>query len=329
MSFLIIENSYLLLTATGVMNWFVGFLTTFAIFAIMALALNTQWGFTGIFNFGVVSFFMVGAYTSALFTIGPPGEYENYIMGFELPILFGWFAAMITSGIVALLIGLPTLRLQRDFLAIATIGIAAILRAVALSTEGFVNRARGMNGIPRMLGDVVSGPDYKWVLLAITLITLIIVYVLVEKLTASPWGRVLRSIRENEETTKSVGKDTVNYRMQAFVLGAMIMGLGGAIWAHRMTSIDPEAFNDLFGTFLIWTMVMVGGNGSNKGAVMGAFLCCSFWFGFPLIQESLPDILGNKVFQLREISIGVLIILFLLYKPNGVIPEKPKISRHL
>ena len=74
---------------------------------------------------------------------------------------------------------------------------------------------------------------------------------------------------------------------------------------------------------------MVGGNGNNKGAVMGAFLCCTFWFGFPLIQETLPDFLGNKVFQLREMSIGILIILFLLFKPNGVIPEKPKISRHL
>ena len=232
-------------------NWTVGFLTTVGIFAIVALALNVQWGYTGVFNFGIVAFFMVGAYTSAILTLDRPGAFEDYVGGFSLPVPIGWLAAMGAAGVLALLIGLPTLRLRRDFLAIATIGVAAILRSVANSIEGLVNRGRGLNGIPRFLDEIATGEDYRWVLLGIVLVMLALVYLLVRRATGSPWGRVLRAIRENEDTAKAAGKDTVNFRMQSFVLGGMIMGPGwrdlGAPYRHHRPQLLQRPLRHLPG----------------------------------------------------------------------------------
>ena len=317
------------MTFTGGVNWTVGFLTTVAIFGILALALNLQWGYTGVFNFGIVAFFMTGAYASALITLDSPGSFEAYVGGFGLPVPIGWLGGTAAAGVLALIVGLPTLRLRRDFLAITTIGIAAILRSIANSADGFVNRGRGLNGIPRFLDELTSGQDYRWVLLGITLVMLAAVYLLVWSATTSPWGRVLRAIRDNEETAQAAGKDTVNFRMQSFVLGGMIMGLAGAIWAHRVGTIAPDSFKDLFGTFLVWTMVTVGGSGNNRGVVLGALVVGFFWFGTPLIQGDLPSFLGNRVFMLRQFMIGLLVVVFLLLRPQGILREQPLVSRYL
>jgi len=318
-----------LVTLAGMTNWSVGFVTTIAIFGIVVLAMNVQWGYTGILNFGVVAFFMVGAYTSALLTLPPATGFSDYILGLELPILVGWAGGAVAGGVLALLVGLPTLRLRLDFLAIATIGVAAILRTVASSADNLVNRGRGMNGLPRLFNDLVDGSDYKWVLMGTTLITLALVYLLVRAVTASPWGRVLRAIRDNEATAQAAGKPTVRYRMQAFVLGGAIMGLAGAVYAHRVGSISPEAFSDLFGTFLPWTMLIVGGAGNNRGAVLGALVVGFFWFGTPLIQEDLPGSLGNQVFVWRQFAIGLLVVVFILWLPKGLLAEEPRVSRFL
>lgn len=318
-----------LVTLPGMINWSVGFITTVAIFAIVVLALNVQWGYTGILNFGVVAFFMVGAYTSALLTLAPAAGFNDYILGLELPVLVGWAGAALAGGVLALLVGLPTLRLRLDFLAIATIGIAAILRTVAASSDNLVNRGRGLNGVPRLFDDFVARGDYKWVLALIAVTTLIAVYALVRAATASPWGRVLRSIRDNEATAQAAGKPTVRYRLQAFVLGGAIMGLAGAVYAHRIGSIAPESFSDLFGTFLPYTMLIVGGAGNNRGAVVGALVVGFFWFGTPLIQGSLPAALGSQVFVWRQFAIGLLVVAFILWLPRGLVAEEPRVSRFL
>ena len=318
----------LLITFSGSINWTVGFLTTAAIFAIVALALNVQWGYTGTINFGVVSFFGIGAYVSALLTLDPPGQFESYVGGLELPIPVGWIGGALAGGLLALVVGLPTLRLRDDFLAIATIGIATILRSIANTQEGLVNRARGLNGVPRPLQEFArdTGIDYDLVLLVITGLVLLAVFLVVRGATASPWGRVLRAIRENEATAQSVGKMTTSYRIQSFVLGGVLMGLAGAIWAHRIGTIAPDSFDNLT-TFLVWTMVMVGGSGNNRGVMLGALIVGFVWFGLPLIQEELPDVLGTRVFMLRRIAIGLLIVGFILARPQGLLGEEARVSR--
>lgn len=318
-----------LVTASGMVNWTAGFLTTVAIFGIVVIGLNVQWGYTGILNFGVVAFFMVGAYTSALLTLGPAPEFSDYMLGLELPIVVGWAAAAFMGGLLALLIGLPTLRLRLDFLAIATIGIAAILRTIASSADHFVNRSRGLNGIPGLFADEVSRGSYKWVLLGITLLMLLLVYLLVRAATQAPWGRVLRAIRDNEATAQASGKATVQHRLQAFVLGGAIIAFGGALFAHRIGSIAPEAFSDLFGTFLPYTMLIVGGSGNHKGAILGALVVGFFWFGTPLMQESLPSAIGSNVFVWRQFAIGLLVVVFVLWLPKGLIAEEARVSRFL
>lgn len=318
-----------LVTFQGAVNWTVGFITTVAIFGIVVLGLNLQWGYTGILNFGVVAFFMVGAYTSALLTLGPAEGFSAYILGLELPVVVGWIAAAAAGGVLALLIGLPTLRLRLDFLAIATIGVAEILRTFARSGEGFVNRTEGLNGIPRLLGDAVAREDYKWVLLVMAVSMLLLVYLLVRAATESPWGRVLRAIRDNEATAQAAGKRTVVYRLQAFVLGGAIIAFAGALYAHRIGAISPPGFSDLFGTFLPYTMLIVGGAGNHRGVMLGALVVGFFWFGTPLVQESLPDAIGTDVFIWRQFLIGLLVVVFILWLPKGLIPEESRVSRFL
>lgn len=318
-----------LISMQGFTNWSAGFLTTVAIFAVVVIGLNVQWGYAGILNFGVVAFFMVGAYTSALLTLAPPPQFSDYILGLEMPIIVGWAAAALMGGLLALLVGLPTLRLRLDFLAIATIGIAAILRTVASSADGFVNRGRGLNGIPGLFAGSVSASDYKWVLLATSLVILLLIFLLVRAVTQSPWGRVLRAIRDNEATAQAAGKATVAYRLQAFVVGGAIIAFGGALYAHRVGSIGPEAFSDLFGTFLPYTMLIVGGAGNHRGAVIGALAVGFFWFGTPLIQESLPRAIGTNIFVWRQFAIGLLIVVFVLWLPRGLIAEEARVSRFL
>ncbi len=318
-----------LVTFQGAVNWSVGFITTVAIFGIVVLGLNVQWGYTGILNFGVVAFFMIGAYTSALLTLAPSEGFASYILGLELPVVVGWIAAAAMGALLALLVGLPTLRLRLDFLAIATIGIAEIFRTIAQSAEGLVNRTEGLNGIPGLFADSVSRSDYKWVLLAIALSMLGLVYFLVRAATQSPWGRVLRAIRDNEATAQAAGKQTVAYRLQAFVLGGAIIAFAGALYAHRLGAISPPGFSDLFGTFLPYTMLIVGGAGNHRGVMLGALFVGFFWFGTPLVQESLPDVIGDNVFIWRQFLIGLLVVVFILWLPRGLIAEEARVSRFL
>jgi branched-chain amino acid transport system permease protein len=320
--------SVLALPFGGMANWAVGFLTTAAIFAILALALNLQWGYTGVFNFGIAAFMMVGAYTSALLTVGKPGDYSSYILGFGWPVWAGWLGALVAGGVFALLLGLPTLRLRGDFLAIATISAAAILRSVAFSADGFVNRSIGLNGLSQPLSGLAPTPsDYRWVLFALVVAMLVLVYLVLVAVSASPWGRVLRAIRENEEAARASGKDTVRFRMEAFVLGGALMALAGAIWAHRNGTIEPNSFSDLFGTFIVWAMLIVGGSGNHRGAVLGALVVGLIWFGLPLIQQNLPAAIGSDIFPLREFVVGLLVVLFLLRLPRGIMPEEARVSR--
>ncbi len=318
-----------LVTFDGAVNWTVGFLTTVAIFAILALALNLQWS-TGILNFGVAAFFMVGAYVSAVLTLPAPEGLESYVAGWGLPVPVGWIFAALAGAVLALLLGIPTLRLRDDFLAITTIGVAAILRSIANSVEGLVNRSRGLNGVQGFLEDWLNlGENYRWIELAIALVLLLFVFWLLTRASSSPWGRALRAIRDNEETARASGKNTVRFRMAAFVLGALVMGLAGGIFAHRQGTISPLTFSDLLGTFFVWTMLIVGGSGNHRGAILGAVVVGFFWFGTPLIQESLPDWLGARVFQVRQLLIGLLIIVFLLWRPQGLLTERNRVSRYV
>jgi branched-chain amino acid transport system permease protein len=324
----------------GFVSFLTVFVTTVAIFAVFALGLNVQWGYTGIFNFGIVAFFMVGAYTSALVTKEPSSsEFVKYVGGLGLAeglgplnlegltgFILGALAAAAVSGIVAFLIAIPALRLREDYLAIATIGVAEVFRRIAIEEEGLVNGTRGLTGIPRPLHDLVSPPDYKYIYLAIAIVVLVIIFVAIERAARSPWGRVLKAIREDELATAASGKNIFAFRMQAFVLGAMIMGIGGAVYSANQGSIVPDTFSHFFGTFIIWAMLMVGGSGSNRGAILGAYVVWGFWTLTGLIQPHLPAALEERTSYIRDLLIGLLIIVVLLLRPHGLMGEERRVS---
>ncbi len=289
------------------------------IYAILCLGLNLQWGFTGLFNIGIAGFYAIGAYTSAILTTPPS---PSHIGGFQLPMVVGMSGAALTSGLLAYLIGKPTLRLREDYLAIATIGIAETLRLGLKNEAWLTNGVQGIRDIPRPLQEAF-GTSYDRFYLGLMVLSIVLIYVASERLMRSPWGRVLKAIREDEDVAASLGKDVFHYKMQALVLGAMIMGLGGSFYAHYVKYISPDTFNPLMGTFLIWVMVMAGGSGNNRGVILGAVVIWYLWsFSEDLVLRLLPSSLGTKAGDLRVILIGLVLQAILLKRPQGLLPEK-------
>jgi branched-chain amino acid transport system permease protein len=289
------------------------------IYTLICLGLNLQWGFTGLFNIGVAAFYAVGAYTSALLTAPPaPG----HLGGFGLPVPLGMLGAMAVAGLLAYVVGRPTLRLREDYLAIATIGIAETLRLVLKNEAWLTNGVQGMRDIPRPWHEAFSGSSYDRFYLVVVVVAIAGAYLASQRLVRSPWGRVLRAIREDEEVASSLGKDPYHFKMQALVLGAMLMGLGGSFYAHYVGFISPDTFNPLMGTFIVWVMLMAGGSGNNRGAIIGACVIWGLWSLSDLITDLLPPPLDTRASYIRVILIGLVLQGILLKRPQGLLPER-------
>lgn len=318
----------------GIISYLVSFAIMAGIYAIFSLGLNVQWGYTGLFNIGIAGFFAIGAYTTALTTTEmPTGIYAQYVQqlfGLHLPFGAGLVAAAIVSGGVALLIGIPTLRLREDYLAIATIGIAETIRLTFNNERWLANGPRGLTGLPQPLRDLVEPQYYNYIYLGIVLMVMGIIYLAIERAIRSPWGRVLRAIREDEDAAAMSGKNVFAFKMQALVLGAMIMGMGGALYAHYVRAISPDTFTPLFGTFIIWVMLMLGGSGNNKGAILGAFVIWGIWTGSTFATDQLlPPVLLSRAPYIRFLVIGVLLEIILLLRPQGLLGEEKRVSKLL
>jgi branched-chain amino acid transport system permease protein len=325
----------------GTVSFLTTFLTTVAIYGIFVLGLNVQWGYTGVFNFGVAAFFMVGAYTAAI-VVKPPddSEFVQYVGGFGdflspdvldseewLRFIIGSAAAGFASGLLAFLLSLPTLRLREDYLAIATIGIAEVLRRMVIEEGSVVNGTNGLVGIPRPLGGWFDPADYKYALLVMAVAVLTLVFVAVERGIRSPWGRVLRALKEDEDVVEASGKNVFAFKMQGFVLGAVIMGIGGSVFAYARGSIGPDSFDHFFATFLFWAMLIIGGSGNNWGAVAGAFFVWGIWnISLQLNGYDMPGALQTRVFYIRDFLIGSMLVIILLLRPQGLVPEERRVS---
>ncbi len=312
--------------ALAVLNYAAFFLVFAGIFAVMALGLNLQWGFTGLFNVGVAGFVAIGAYASALLTGPPePGRFG----GFGLPVVVGWLGAMALSGLAAAIVGAAALRLREDYLAITTFGIAVVIQLVALNAEPLTGGPFGIQSIPKPLAGVLgTGLAWNLAYLGIVLAVLALAWLALERLVASPWGRVLRAIREDEPAAASLGKRAGAFRLQSFILGCVLMGLGGALYAHFVGYIAPEDFLPIL-TFQIWAMLIVGGSGNNLGAVLGAFLVWAIWsLTGGMIRELLPAAEQARGAALQVVLIGTLIAAILVLRPRGLLGERARVSRH-
>jgi branched-chain amino acid transport system permease protein len=308
-----------------------GFAATAAIFAIVSMGLNVQWGYTGLFNIGIAGFFAIGAYTSALVTspmpAGPRAQYVKQAVGLNQPLVVGILAAGLVSGLIAFLVGIPTLRLREDYLAIATIGIAETISLIFNNERWLANGPQPLSGL-RPFQDRVPADWFNLVYLGMVLIVMIVIYLALERGIRSPWGRVLRAIREDEVVAEASGKSVFSFKMQSLVLGAVVMGIGGALYGHFIGSISASTFNPLFGTFIIWVMLILGGSGNNKGAILGAFVIWGIWSGTAyLTSQYVPPQYSAQAPFIRYVIIGLLVVSILLVRPQGLLGEEKQVSR--
>lgn len=356
-----------------------------ASFALVALALNLHWGYTGLFNIGIAGFMAVGAYTMALVTAAPDATFP----GLGLPLWIGVPAGLVAAALVGFLVSLPALRLRADYFAIVTLAFAEVIRLLynssalrefdLLGVELGTGGGQGMsfpnlrNTISRRImyvdGDLGAGPTLVgrpflragdalelspsvvegWVYTAILVVLVAFAFVVITWIGNSPFGRVLKAIREDELAAQSLGKNTDRVKIKAFVVGCAFMGLAGMVWQGRRGYIDPNLFLPIV-TFYIFTALIIGGSGSNTGSVVGALLFAGLLFeGPPFVQRivdatfDLPrpptvydgvvalgdldpmPLLGYAVGELpnlRFVLFGVVLVVLMIYRPDGILGHR-------
>ena len=310
----------------GLVSYLVFFLILSLIFGIAVLGLNLQWGFTGLFNAGVAGFVAIGAYTTAILT-GPPRE--AVFGGFGMPLAVGLLGAMIASGIGAIIVGLATLKLRHEYLAVATFGIAVSIQLVCLNWEYLTGGTLGLIGIPNPSQNWAEGPLAQNALFLLVVIFVCgVTFLALERIVKSPWGRMLKAIREDEVAAASLGKSPERVRLEAFVLGCMIMGLSGGLYVSFIGYVSPWDFLPIL-TFQIWTMLIVGGSSNNRGALLGAIIVWGVWTtsGF-VISRVVPAEIQAQGGAMQAVLIGLILVVTLLVRPRGLIGEELHISRH-
>lgn len=303
----------------GLLFYLVAFLIFGGIYAILCLALNVQWGFGGLFNAGIAGFFAVGAYTSALLTAAPA---LTHVGGFELPVPMGILAAALTAGLTGWAVAKICIRLKSDYLAMASIGIAEILRMMIVNEDWLTNGSLGITNIPRPFDGLVQGREADIVFMIVVWVIVAIIYLICNRLYDSPWGRTLRAVRDNEDAARAVGKDVDAFRLQTFVIGAALMGVAGALSAHYFRFLSPEATEPLLITFLVWVMLMAGGSGNNKGAIVGALSVWAIWSMTEIFANRLPAELATRSSYIRMLLIGLLLQFVLQKYRSGLLPER-------
>lgn len=293
------------------------FLTMALTYAIMCLGLNVQWGQTGLFNVGVAAFVAIGAYVSALLTTpDAPGRFG----GFGLPIAIGWLGGALFAGMAAWLVGALTIRLRSDYLAIATFGVAVTVQLCVLNLEPLTGGAFGIGFIPRPFAGLAGSPlAFSLSNLALMAAVVLGLYIGLQHLANSPWGRVLRAIREDESAAQALGKRPTHFRLQAFTIGGAIMGLAGAAQGHFIGFIAPDNYLPIL-TFQVWAMLIVGGSGNNRGAILGAVVVWGLWaLSAAGVSAFVPPEQQARASSLQIVMIGVGLCLILLLRPRGIL----------
>ena len=309
----------------GLISYLVFFATVASILAIAVLGLNLQWGNTGLFNGGVAAFFGAGAY--GLILLGGT-EQADHIGGFELFYPVALVGGILISGLIAWIVGILTIRLRRDYLAIATFGVAVAFENLMRNAEWLSGGAKGMRGFERPFEDSIADPFvFNIIFFCFSVLVLLGVYLFLEKLIRSPFGRLLRAIREDEVAAQSLGKAPNRVRLTAFVVGSMIMGLAGGLYATFYAFVSPQDVLPTL-TFQIWAMLIVGGSGNNQGGILGAFLIWAAWTASGwMLSKFAPIEAQLYTGTLQYIMIGMIIVGMLLWRPQGLLPEKLIVSQ--
>lgn len=271
------------------------------IYMILALSLNLLIGYTGLFSVGHGAFYGIGAYAAAILS-------TRYGLPFWLEI----FAASAVAGLVGYVLGRPILRLRGDHLALATFGLAVIAFSIFTNWSDLTRGPLGIRGIPKVtIFAFALEPLWSYAVLVMACVAITLLFLW--RMTHSPFGKVLEAIREDDVAALAIGKNITRFKVVAFVTSSCFAGLAGVLYAHYATYIDPSAFVTAE-SFLVFSMVIFGGMGSNLGSMVGA-----------AVLVSLPELLrfvglpGNIAAQMRDVIYGALIVIVINWRPQGLL----------
>ena len=279
------------------------------IYMLLTIGLNLQYGYTGLINFGVVAFFAIGAYASALLTLA------------GWPLLPAFLVAIAAAGIAAYPIGLLSLRLSDDYLAVVTLGFSEVVRLLIQQEQWLTKGVQGLPGIPRLFGSLGVGEYADLATLGVLALCNGAAVAIMVHLVRSPYGRLIQAIRDDEVAVEAIGKDPRRYKVQVFMLGAGLAGLAGAFYAHFITYLSPEQFLPLV-TFYVWIAMIIGGTGRTSGAVAGSLILMVFLEGSRFARDWIPGVSEVQMASVRLAIVGLALILFTLYRPQGLMGRR-------
>ena len=310
------------------MAYWVTILTECCIFGILALGLNMVWGWSGDFDLAFYGYMALGTYATMVFTIGKPSAPVEYVLGWHLPFLAAIPLAMIVVVALAAIVGAIALRNLREiYFAITTLGAISALYLIVQNYTPLFNGFNGLYGLndPGQALLHLSYHQYRNFLLACSAFLLITVYLIAQRFSRSPFGRMLRAVRDDERAAAVYGRNVFWAKYRAYLLGASFAGLAGAMFAVYLGAFNPSAWAPQE-VLVLYAAILVGGRGNPRGVVLGVF---AVYIGFVELTRYLPTIASRPEFApaLRQILIGLLIILMLRFRPQGVLPDRARIDR--
>jgi len=302
-------------------------------FALAAMGLALHFGFTGLLNFGVAGFMALGGY-----------GYVISVLTFGFPWWAGIIVGILAAVVFALILGIPTLRLRGDYLAIVTIAAAEILRLLFLTTafEDVTGSADGLSGYHNSFRAANPFPEGKYNLGIVEYThvelwertfgigMLVLVAFLLWALMRSPWGRVIKGIREDEDAIRALGKNVFAYKMQALVMGGVFGAIGGVVLALP-SSVNPQVYVTSL-TFFVWTALLLGGAATIFGPILGSLI---YWVLQAFLSNVLPQMVENDILPfmnsqqastVRFILVGIGLMLIVIFRPQGIMGDKRELT---
>ncbi len=306
------------------------YITTILVYAgidaIACLGLSQQFGVAGVTNFGFIIFQAAGAYTAGVLSLGSSssnGGFQSYVLGWNLPFPFPWIGAALVGGLLAIPFAfIVGKRLRGDFAAVGLLVTAVMFNLLVNNYVPLFNGAAGLSLVPSPLQGSFNpqAGGYQWAYGAVALILAFLTYLFVNRITESPYGRTMRAMRDNDVVADSLGKNVRSLRTSSLVIGGAIAGLSGGILVGFINLWDPQAWG-YAETVVLFAAVIIGGMGNHRGAMLGAILVP---VAFEEATRYIPPISGdpNLVPALEWVVIGLLILSFLWFRPQGILPER-------
>ena len=291
-------------------NYLVAMVTFAGFYALMALGLNLVWGMTGMINLGLVGFFATGAYVSALTT-----------KRLGWPMALGLAAAVLVAAGAGVVMAIITARLRGDYLAIITLGFSEVVRITASNEIWLTNGTDGISGIPGPWRGSLTPAAFNVLYLGLVTVFVAAALLLLQRVRHSPYGRVLRAIRDDDQVAAVAGKRVIAFKVQAFAVSSGILGLAGALYGHYTSFIAPETFVPLLTIYVVLALT-AGGTGNNVGAVAGAVIIVFFLEGTRFMTGWIPGLQPVQIAAVREFMIGASLIIILRVRPGGLLPER-------